>query len=276
MTWRKLGRVYVPSDPNWTHASTPTAYKLGGGYWRIFFAQRDKQQRGHIFSLDLDIRNPAKPMNVQGPLVNPGRKGSFYDCGLSPCCVYQEHLYFLGWHRSMTAPFNNWLGRSRIFDGRLTVPSEAPLFCRTMADPLSVSYCWIADGGLMYYATQREWGETDQDMRYDLVHGPLDNPITVLSPQGAETAIGRPTIIGNKMWFSVKRNDIGYRIGYADKLVTGPWERDDALAGIDVSDSGWDSEAVTYPCVFEDLCERYMLYNGNRYGKTGFGIAIYE
>ena len=45
---------------------------------------------------------------------------------------------------------------------------------------------------------------------------------------------------------------------------------------IDVSPGGWDGEMIGYPCVFEHRGRRYMLYNGNRYGATGFGAAIEE
>ena len=47
-----------------------------------------------------------------------------------------------------------------------------------------------------------------------------------------------------------------------------------APVDIDVSLVGWDSEMIEYPFVFEHKNKRYMLYNGNHYGKTGFGIAV--
>ena len=64
-----------------------------------------------------------------------------------------------------------------------------------------------------------------------------------------------------------------YRLGYAVSEDGIKWARRDSSVGIDVSDSGWDSEAVTYPFVFEHGGQQYMLYNGNGYGRTGFGIA---
>ena len=33
---------------------------------------------------------------------------------------------------------------------------------------------------------------------------------------------------------------------------------------------------VCYPYVFDHAGNRYMLYNGNGYGRTGFGMAILE
>ena len=44
--------------------------------------------------------------------------------------------------------------------------------------------------------------------------------------------------------------------------------------GIDVSADGWDSEMIEYPFVFDYKGQRYMLYDGNGYGKTGFGLAV--
>jgi len=67
-----------------------------------------------------------------------------------------------------------------------------------------------------------------------------------------------------------------YRIGYAysDDLVN--WTRDDGAVGIDVSEEGWDSEMICYPRVFRHEGEVYMLYNGNEFGRYGFGLAVLE
>ncbi len=68
----------------------------------------------------------------------------------------------------------------------------------------------------------------------------------------------------------------GYRIGYAssDDLVS--WTRDDTRAGIDVSASGWDSEMISYPHVFELDGRTYMAYLGDQVGRYGFGLAELE
>ncbi|HMJ47110.1 MAG TPA: hypothetical protein VK498_07250, partial [Ferruginibacter sp.] len=68
----------------------------------------------------------------------------------------------------------------------------------------------------------------------------------------------------------------GYRIGYAasDDLLN--WKRDDNAAGITVSESGWDAESISYPCVFELDDEIYMIYQGNEIGRNGFGLAKLE
>jgi hypothetical protein len=81
---------------------------------------------------------------------------------------------------------------------------------------------------------------------------------------------------GYHMWFSYRSGTgLKYRIGYAHSHDSIIWERK-SNSGIDVSISGWDSEMICYPFVFDFKGNRYMLYNGNDFGKTGFGLAILE
>ena len=86
----------------------------------------------------------------------------------------------------------------------------------------------------------------------------------------------RPTVIIKngtyKMWYSMKQNN-KYRIGYAESKNGIEWSRKDNKAGIGLSKSGWDSDEIEYPFVFEHEEKTYMLYNGNSYGKSGFGLA---
>jgi hypothetical protein len=66
-------------------------------------------------------------------------------------------------------------------------------------------------------------------------------------------------------------------MGYAESVNGKDWVRMDDTVGIDVSeDSDWDSEMIEYPFIFDHDGQRYMLYNGNGYGKTGFGLAVLE
>ena len=66
----------------------------------------------------------------------------------------------------------------------------------------------------------------------------------------------------------------GYRIGHARSTNLVQWVRDDNQAGIDVSDDGWDSQMQCYPHVFECDERILMLYNGNEFGRYGFGLAV--
>ena len=92
----------------------------------------------------------------------------------------------------------------------------------------------------------------------------------------SEHAISRPCVIKEnnwyKMWYSYRGKN--YRIGYAESSDGLHWTRKDREAGIRVSRSGWDSKMIEYPFVFDHQGSRYLLYNGNDYGKTGIGLAL--
>src|SRR5574341_527433 len=68
----------------------------------------------------------------------------------------------------------------------------------------------------------------------------------------------------------------GYRIGYASSVNLVDWVRDDAKAGIDVSNEGWDAEMLSYPHVFELDGKTYLAYLGNQVGRYGFGLAVLD
>ena len=76
------------------------------------------------------------------------------------------------------------------------------------------------------------------------------------------------------MWFSYRGSkETKYSIGYATSPNGEDWSLDLDGAGIATSSKGWDSEMIEYPFVFDHKNERYMLYNGNGFGKSGFGMA---
>ena len=76
------------------------------------------------------------------------------------------------------------------------------------------------------------------------------------------------------MWYS-KENKVGtYTLGYAISKNGIDWKRKDNQVGIHKSKIGWDSKMITYPNVIYHNKKYFMFYNGNNYGKYGFGIAV--
>jgi hypothetical protein len=47
----------------------------------------------------------------------------------------------------------------------------------------------------------------------------------------------------------------------------------DDRVGIERSPSGWDSEMMEYSSMQRHKQDMYLLYNGNGFGQSGFGIA---
>jgi len=99
---------------------------------------------------------------------------------------------------------------------------------------------------------------------------------------GRAQAFSRPSVLargdgGYDMWFSCRGGGGSrYRIGYASANPGEAWRLRLDEAGIEPSPSAWDGEMVEYPFVFDHRGERYMLYNGDGFGRTGFGLAVLE
>jgi len=84
------------------------------------------------------------------------------------------------------------------------------------------------------------------------------------------------------MWYCYRsshdyRDGAGaYRIGYAESVDGLDWIRMDDRHGLPVVEGGWESTMTCYPFVTEVDSRLLMFYNGNGFGRTGFGYAVFE
>jgi hypothetical protein len=76
------------------------------------------------------------------------------------------------------------------------------------------------------------------------------------------------------MWYSVRGER--YRIGFAQSMDGINWSRMDDVGGLQPAGDEWESGMVEYPWVFDDSGRRFMLYNGNDYGRSGIGLAVWD
>ncbi len=305
MGWEKLGRVYEPDKAQWWsqyYGILPTpVVDQQLGVIRIFFASADAERFGRIFSLDVDMNDPTRLVgSVRGPLLDVGELGTFDDCGVNPSCVVQRNgqtrLYYVGYQRSHRVPYLLLTGVASFeADGTLLRTGRTPLLERTSEEPWIRSAPTIIDDGgrlRMWYVSATEWSRHDSgqfhgrlmpkyNVRYAESLDGIDWKVIggpSLETQAHEFGFGRPWVVrsGSRllMWYSIRRVDRAYRIGYAESLDDGvSWSRRDADAGIDVSSEGWDSEMICYPSTVMVGRVEYLFYNGNGNGETGFGVA---
>lgn len=137
----------------------------------------------------------------------------------------------------------------------------------------------------MWYGSNVAWGAQKSDMRHllkyaesrDGVHWERHNRVTIDFMDDSEYAICKPCVMtdsnGYHMWFCARGES--YRIYYAHSDDGLTWQRE-TTPELDVSESGWDSEMVEYPCVFDHAGQRFMVYCGNGFARTGFGLAVME
>ena len=279
-----------------THAANPVAEHLDGNVFRVYFSCRDAQQRSHITCADIELQPPFRVVGIaEEPLLAPGEVGTFDDSGVSLSCIKQingkKYLYYLGWNLGVTVPWRNSIGLA-IYDPATSTFqrfSQAPLLDRHDVDPFSISYPFVLeDEGVfrMWYGSNLRWGREQKDMAHlikyaesdDALHWRRNGIIALQFKNDGEYAMSRPCVIKEdgvyKMWYSYRGHS--YRIGYAESTEGIEWVRKDEEVGIDVSESGWDSEMVEYPFVFDHDGKRFMLYNGNEYGRTGIGLAVLD
>ncbi len=76
------------------------------------------------------------------------------------------------------------------------------------------------------------------------------------------------------MWFCSRGERYRIRKAHSEDGIS--WRRAGLQDAIDVSETGWDSDMIEYPNVFDHDGKRYLLYAGASYGRTGFGIARWD
>lgn len=298
MKWRKLGLVFsVARQQDWmqTHAAVPFAELLGGDVFRIYFTTRDKQNRSHVGFVDINIFNYTEVLEVsRKPVLVPGALGEFDDSGAMGSWIVQKnevrYLYYQGWNLGVTVPFRNSIGLAISQDHEsFHRYSAGPIVDRSMNEPhFTATPCvifseekwrlwylsctaWTMEKGSPKHRYHIKYAESDDGVIWH-----RDGHVAIDYASDEEYAISRPSVIQDpdcwKMWYS-HRGEY-YRIGYAESKDGIAWKRLDERVGIERSPSGWDSEMIEYPYVFDHKGNRYMLYNGNDYGKTGFGLAV--
>jgi len=300
MTWSKEGRIFDPDGyrSEWmnSHAAVPVAEQIRGDRYRVYFSPRDGNNRSQIAFFEFSVNNPSRILEVsRRPVFTHGSLGSFDVAGVMTSWLVnlpeEKRMYYIGWNLGVDVPFRNALGLAVSSDNGKTFQRyfEGPILDRSPVDPAFVaSACVFHERGewRMWYLSGLAWtrGRDGFQPRYHIKYAQSENGISwertghvcIDFQDKAEYAISRPCVIKEKgiyrMWYSYR--GASYRIGYAESNDGLAWVRKDNEAGIDVSSSGWDSEMIEYPFVFQHEKTKIMLYNGNGYGKTGIGYAV--
>lgn len=300
MRWKKLGKIFSPSSTHpklISHAANPLAVHLSDDIYRVFYSGRDAHSRSSIGFVDVNIltREAVHAPNV--PVFEHGVADSFYSDGVSIGNLYAvndtRYIGFMGWQVRDNQHWCGDIGRLRMDNEALTLdPQTAWLTKDGVTDPISLSYPWVIrkDDGTyhMWYGSTLTWDAGNGEMAH-VIHQAISLDghrwkrlgLAVPYMLGVAQAFSRPTVLqdamGYHMWFSY-RSGKGekYRIGYALSGDSFKWELRLSDSGIAPSSKGWDNEMICYPFVFTHGKKHYMLYNGNSYGATGFGLAIRE
>ncbi len=301
MGWTKLGQIFEPKGQyDWvkSHGMLPVVDQIKDDLFRIYFSGRDGSNISRTGFVDININEPVKILHLSdSPILDIGSLGCFDDNGVSPTCIVnsgdQKYFYFMGWNKGskVRAAEVSGLAISKDNGSTFVRYSKAPIIDRTNSEPYTILVisCIIIENGIwrMWYDSADYWINEElprYNIKYaesdDGIHWKREGVVSVNYMYENETRVSRASIIKQndiyRMWYCYAIGTGGYKMGYAESKDGYQFERLDHKAGIELSESGWDSEMICYPNVFKYKTNIYMLYSGNGYGREGFGIAVLD
>jgi hypothetical protein len=203
-------------------------------------------------------------------------------------------MYYAGYQLGKKVRFLVLSGLAISEDGGKTFKrySRTPVFERTEDEMLfRVPHTVICENGVFKFwygggdkfMQGREKTLPVYDVRYLESYDGLDIPskgLNVLKTNSDEYRIGRPFVLKNNdsyiMFYGFSSEEKPYQLGYAVSNDGINWIRKDSEVGIKLSESGWDSEMMAYPSLVKTHGKTYLFYNGNNYGRDGFGYAVLD
>ncbi len=316
MKWKKLGKIFDPSDHKLANncfefAQSPQALVFDDRV-RIYFSTREKDKAGkflsHVSFVDFD-KDLKKIIAVADKTVIPlGGLGCFDEHGIFPVNVVRVedkiHAYTTGWNRKVSVSADASIGLAYSEDNGVTFKKmgKGPVMTASLHEPFLVcdAFVKIFNGTYyMWYIYGQQWIKDPQEempqrvykiaqaISKDGINWKRDGKKIIADKLNENECQALPAVIKHNEKYHIffcYREAFGfrtdkkkaYRIGYAfsEDLIT--WTRNDLDLGIDVSENGWDAEMMCYPNVFHCNGKLYMLYNGNEFGRHGFGLAVLE
>jgi hypothetical protein len=307
--WQKQGLLLKVSDIKnefiQSHASIPFAFHVQDSQYRIFFSSRDKNGKSLPYYINCEIAEGLIQLTgaPQGPFMDLGELGTFDDSGIMPTCVLRHnglvYMYYIGWNPQVTVSYRLAIGLAISEDDGETFKrySKGPVCDRTLEEPFfNTAPFVIRENGIwrMWYISCTRWQilnnypEPSYHVKYaestDGIHWKKDGTICLDYDERAQ-ALGRPCVIKEgdiyNMFFSFRKTGdyrttkgAGYQIGLATSADGKVWQKKYDETGISLSEVGWDDKMMEYCHVFKHQNRFYMLYNGNDFGKEGFGYAV--
>ena len=294
------------------YAQSPQAIILDS-FVRIYFSSRKLSQNGKYLSVVRFIDVDKTFQNIlyvhNDDVIDLGKLGAFDEHGIFPFNVIPKgeriYGYTSGWSRRRSVSVETSIGLAISDDrGRTFVRyGNGPILTASLKEPFLVGDPFVkcfSGQYHMWYIFGTQW-RTDgtaniPERIYKIGHSISNDGVTwqkgtgqqiIDDKIGIDECQALPTVIRIDGKFHMffcyryisdfRRNkEFSYRIGhaYSTDLIT--WSRDDSSFNLDISEEGWDSQMLCYPHVFEYQNSFYLLYNGNFFGKYGFGLARLE
>jgi hypothetical protein len=287
-----------------SHASIPFAFHIENDLFRIFFSSRNEDGKCLPYFIDALVSNGNITLvdTISEPLLNFGNIGTFDDSGIMPSSLIRVgdaiYMYYIGWNEQVSVSYRLSIGLAISYDGGKTFVkySEGPILDRSYKEPYfnTAPYVILDDYVFkMWYVSCTEWithnnkTEPLYNIKYcESVNGIdwIKNNITSIDYTDEMEAIGRPCVVKKmdnhyEIYYSYRKSkdyrynkNNSYKIGsaFSEDGINFKNHNKNIFKNFDLD---WDSEMNEYCHIFSHNDINYMLYNGNGFGKNGFGYA---
>jgi hypothetical protein len=313
MKLRRIGQIFDPFKYNLGrlsvgYAQSPQVLVLPD-LVRIYFSTRTRDSSGkflsHVASADFD-KNLQAVLSVSTHEIIPlGELGCFDEHGIFPFHVFRHRerifAYTCGWSRRVSVSVETGIGLAESFDGGHTFVrhGSGPVLTSSAHEPFLVGDGFVIHHGgcyRMWYIFGTDWKTKGGDIAertYKIGQATSEDGVHWIKSGGRQVirdllgddeCQALPTIVRIgatfHMFFCFRESfdfrecsDRGYRLGHASSPDLLHWDRtmtDMVFLG---PAENWDNGMQCYPHAFVLDGRAYLLYNGNDFGKLGFGIA---
>jgi len=316
MKWRKIGQIFKFDESPFknrfiSHAQSPQAIVFDD-FVRVYFSTRKKDISGKFLSYVQYVdynKKISKIINFSNDeVIKLGKIGCFDEHGIFPFSPLQYKgkifAYTNGWTRRVSVDIDSSIGFAISDDNGETFNKlgDGPILTSSLFEPFLIGDPFVKVYNkkyYMFYIFGEKWivdskvknPERVYKIGYAISNDGLNwekrNKKIINDILGADECQALPTIIKIRnqyhMFFCYRQaigfretKDKGYRIGHAYSDNLKDWIRNDSSCSIKLSKDGWDSKMQCYPNVFECNDKIYLLYNGNKFGENGFGLAILD
>lgn len=307
MKCTRLGNIFDGKKYGIEYTKSPQAIEFDD-FVRVYFSDCKKDGDKLIsYVCYADFSKDFKTvLDVQKQILPDGDLGCFDEHGIFPFSPFRDKdriiAYTSGWSRRQSVSVDTGIGLVYSDDNGKTFyrPGQGPVLTSSLHEPFLVVDGFVQkyhETYHMWYIYGTEWkvfkeGEAP-DRIYKIGHATSSDGIDwkregrQIIPDIIEyESQALPSVLYYNNYYHMVfcyRNSYdfrnnpanSYRLGYAVSHDLINWERCDeaCFAG---QRADWESDMNCYPNIFTVEGKPYILYNGNGFGRTGFGIVEVE
>ena len=290
-------------------AQSPQTLKLEDRI-RVYFSTRSSDTAGqylsHISFVEFD-ENFSEINSANHEVIELGKLGTFDEHGIFPLHIYSEPGrilgYIGGWSRKRSVSVDGAIGLSVSIDNGLTFSrlGDGPILDASINEPFLIGDPFVLRTEKefhLWYIRGTKWLEDPDSFRkeriYKIAHATSSDGINWTKDKegvqiiedrlGQYEAQAMPSVIKideayflfycYRDVFDFRTNSSnGYRLGCVKSENLKDWDYEELSILRPANTVNWDTDMMCYPHVFSWKSRNFIAYNGNDFGREGFGVA---